>query len=197
MTTIKKNFSKALLFSSLCLTVMLTSCKESKNNPVVNVSNEIEKKTAKTPNIEIQLAILSNNIESVKQHIEAGTDLNKKDAMTGSTPLITAASFGKTEIAKLLVDAGADLSLKNNDGATALHTAAFFCRVDVVKILLDAGANKSLRNNFGATPKETVTGSFKDLKPIYEMLQQQLEPMGMQIDLDYIEKTRPIIAEIL
>ena len=145
----------------------------------------------------IHAAILADNIEVVRQHIAAGTDINQKDPMSGSTPLITASSFGKEKIAKVLIDAGADLSLKNNDGASALHTAAFFGRVEIVQLLLDAGADKSITNNFGATPRETVMGSFEELKPIYEMLQQQLGPLGMQMDLQEIEKVRPVIAMML
>ena len=108
------------------------------------------------PSIDIQAAILSNNIEAVEQHIQAGTDLNKKDAMSGSTPLITAASFGKIEIAQKLIDAGANLTTKNNDGATALHTAAFFGRVEIVQMLIDANIDKSVHNNFGATARESL-----------------------------------------
>mgnify|MGYP002332084599 CR=1 FL=1 len=152
---------------------------------------------AETPEMGLQAAILSDNIEVVKQHINAGSDLNEKDAMSGSTPLITAASFGKQEMAKLLIDAGVNLSLKNNDGATALHTAAFFCRTELVQLLLDAKADTSITNNFGATPRQTVLGPYQELKPIYEMLKQQLQPIGMEIDLQHIEATRPLIAEML
>ena len=97
----------------------------------------------------------------------------------------------------MLIDAGADLSIKNNDGSTALHTAAFFCEVEIVQMLIDAKADKTLVNNFGATARETVMGPFKDIKPIYEMMQQQLGPMGMQLDLAELEKTRPVIALML
>ena len=64
-------------------------------------------------------------------------------------------------------------------------------------MLLDANADTTAKNNFGATPRETVIGPFKDIKPIYEMLQKQLSPMGLQIDLEEIEKTRPVIAMML
>ncbi|WP_411895609.1 ankyrin repeat domain-containing protein [Winogradskyella sp. A2] len=198
MTKIKINSLRTIVNFSLAILLLSTSCKNSTQNSEVTAANEVTSvSSAKVPDIDIQLAILSNNIEEVKQHIDAGTDLNKKDAMSGSTPLITASSFGKKEITKLLVDAGADLSLKNNDGATALHTAAFFCRVDILNTLLEAGADKTLRNNFGATPRETVMGPFEQIKPIYEMLQQQLQPMGMEFDLGHIQNTRPIIAEML
>ena len=178
---------RTLVNMSLVLLLLTSACGQSSNKTKAEATNTTD----------IQAAILSDNMEAVKQHIEAGTDLNKKDPMTGSTPLITAASFGKNKILQVLVDAGADLSLKNNDGATALHTAAFFCRVEVVQSLIDAKADKTAKNNFGMTPRESVMGSFAEIKPIYEMLQQQLGPIGLQIDLTEIEKTRPVIAMML
>ncbi|ASV30721.1 ankyrin repeat domain-containing protein [Maribacter cobaltidurans] len=190
-----KSFKNRVGISALLL-VFLTGCGESANKEKVATAVTNEKSVPK-PTMDLQAAILSNNIEAVEQHIQAGTDLNKKDAMSGSTPLITAASFGKIEIAQKLIDAGANLTTKNNDGATALHTAAFFGRVEIVQMLIDANVDKSVQNNFGATARESVMGPFEEMKPIYEMLKQQLEPLGMQIDLSEIEKTRPVIAMML
>ena len=64
-------------------------------------------------------------------------------------------------------------------------------------MLIDANADKMSKNNFGATPRESVLGSFAEIKPIYEMLQLQLGPIGLEIDLAEIEKTRPVIAMML
>ena len=64
-------------------------------------------------------------------------------------------------------------------------------------MLIDAKADKSVRNNFGATARESVMGPYAEIKPIYEMLQQQLAPLGMQLDLNEIEKIRPVIAMML
>ena len=147
--------------------------------------------------MDLQSAVISGNLEAVREHIKGGADLDKKDAFSGSSPLITAATFDKPKIAKALIDAGADLTIKNNDGSTALHAAAFFCRVEIVQLLIDAGSDKSILNNFGATPRETVSGPFEDVKPIYEMLKQQLQPMGMPLDIADVEKTRPDIAMML
>ena len=184
-----------LLFSVI---LFMSSCSASEDKSKSNTQTNTTLVTAgNTPKIDIHTAVLSGNLEAVKQHIEAKTDLNQKESMSGSTPLITAATFGKNKIVKALIDAGADLSIKNNDGATALHTAAFFCRIEIVQMLIDAKADKTIRNNFGATPAESVSGSFNDIKPIYEMLQQQLAPIGLNIDLGEIEKTRPIIVRML
>ncbi len=196
--TVKISSLRTLVNMSLVLLLLTSACGQSGNKSKTEASNTTETESVvAAPEIDIQAAILSDNLEVVKQHISAGTDLNKKDPMTGATPLITAASFGKNKIAQLLIDAGADLLVKNNDGATALHTAAFFCRVEVVQSLIDAKADKTAKNNFGMTPRESVMGSFAEIKPIYEMLQQQLGPIGLQIDLMEIEKTRPVIAMML
>ena len=189
---------KNLVCISFVLILFTASCAESNHKFKNQAATKVESKTIiEVPQMDMQTAIVSDNREVVKQHIEAGTDLNKKDAMSGSTPLITAASFGKIDIAKALINAGADLSAKDNDGSTALHVASFFCRVEIVQALIDAQADKTALNNFGATARETVMGPFEELKPIYEMLQQQLGPLGLQIDLTEIEKTRPVIAMML
>jgi len=196
--TLKIYSMKTLLFISFLILLLTSACAKSGNssNSKSAANTNTESVVAK-PKINIHEAVLSGNLEAVKQHIAAQTNINEKDAMSGSTPLISAASFGKNEIAKVLIDAGADLAIKNNDGSTALHAAAFFCRIEIVQLLVDAKADKTIKNNFGATARESVMGPFTDIKPIYEMLQLQLGPIGMNLDLNEIEKTRPVIAMML
>jgi len=155
------------------------------------------KATVKPPQVDIHTAVVTGNLDALKQHIAAGSNLNERDPFGGSSPLISASVFGKTEEARALIEAGADLNLQNNDGSTALHTAAFFCRPEIVKMLLEKGANKNLKNRFGATPYESVAGSFADVKGAYDMMGQMLSPMGLKLDYPYIEKTRPVIAGML
>ena len=182
-----------LLFFTLLLT---SSCAQSNKETSTNDSAKATK-TVNKPSIDIHGAVLTGNLEAVKQHIEAGTDINQKEAMSGSTPLMSAATFNKPEIAKVLINANADLSVKNNDGGTALHTAAFFGRIEIVQLLIDAEADKTVRNNFGATPREIVMTDYAQMKPIYEMLIQQLKPMGFTLDLDELQKARPVVAMML
>jgi hypothetical protein len=198
MKTLKINSMKSLLKISFAIMLLTNACTQSgkKSTSESDTTTNIESVVAK-PKININEAVFSGNLEAVKQHIEAQTNINEKDVMSGSTPLISAASFGKKEIAKALIDANADLSIKNNDGSTVLHAAAFFCRVEIVQMLIDAKADKTIRNNFGATPRESVMGPFTEIKPFYEMLQQQLSPFGLKLDLNEIEKTRPVIAMML
>lgn len=153
--------------------------------------------TEKEPSVDIHTAIITNNVDVLKQHIAYGESLNKREPMNGSTPLITAIVFDKTKIATMIINAGADLSIQNNDGSTALHTAAFFCRPEIVKLLLSKGADKTIKNKYGQTPYETVAGSFVEVREIYKGLGVMLEPMGLKLDLDYIENARPQVAALL
>lgn len=191
ITLIRKTIQ--MVFFALLLT---SSCAQSDKETNSGDSAETTHKVDK-PSIDIHGAVLTGNLEAVKQHIDAGTDINQKEPMSGSTPLMSAATFDKTEIAKVLINANADLSVKNNDGGTVLHTAAFFGRIEIVQLLIDAQADKTIRNNYGATPRESVTVDFAQMKPIYEMLIQQLKPMGFTLDLNELQKSRPVVAMML
>ena len=181
-------------FTFLVALLIISSCKENKMSAQGNL---VEKSTAKAPNVDLQTAVLTDNVKAIEQHILAGSNLNEKEQFGGSTPLIIASVFGKTRIAELLINAGADLNIQNNDGSTALLTAAFFCRPDIVKMLLKKNANKTLKNNYGQNAYESVSGSFESVKGAYEGLGAMLEPMGLKLDHAYLKKTRPEIAKML
>lgn len=194
MKTQKSNSTRVALIAFgtfLAVLSMLVSCKDSSKQEATGSS------TVKAPDIDIHTAIVTENLEALKQHIAAGSNLNEKDPYGGSSPLISASVFGKTEAAKLLIEAGADLNFQNNDGSTALHTAAFFCRPEIVKMLIDKGVDKTIKNKFGATAYESVATPFNDVKSTYDMMGKMLAPMGLVLDYPYIEKTRPEIAAVL
>lgn len=153
--------------------------------------------TPKAPEMDIHAATFMGNMEAIRQHIAAGSDLNVKEPSMGSTPLISASVFGKTEVAIALIEAGADVNLQNNEGSTALTSAAFLCRTEIVKMLLEHGADKSLRTNAGSTALESVAGSFEDVKFIYDIFSRDLGPLGLKLDYEQLEETRPLIAEML
>ena len=78
--------------------------------------------TAKAPDISIYIATSTGNIEAVKQHLAAGTDVNE-EVLGEVVPLHTAARYGHKEIAELLIAKGADVNAKNNVGQTPLNLA--------------------------------------------------------------------------
>ena len=183
-----------ILFTTFVIFSISSCAQESKtNNPTLTPKTA----TQKAPQQDIHTAIVTGNFEVLKQHINAGSDLNKKESMSGSTPLMMAITFNRPEMVDALLKENVDLTIQNNDGSTALHTAAFFGRIKFVEKLLEVEAGTTVKNNFGATPRETVLGEFNDIKPFYEMLIMQLEPMGFELDLVEVEKARPIIAELL
>ena len=149
------------------------------------------------PSVSLQDAARMGNLEAIRQHIKAASNLNEKEPVGGSSPLNTAAAFGQIEAARALIQGGADVNSRNNDGATPLITAAFLCRTEIVQTLLDHGADKNARNNAGATALESVAGSFDDVKGIYDLLQSVLGPLGLKLDYEQIKATRPEIAKML
>ena len=154
-------------------------------------------KAVSPPAVDLHSALVLNNLDAIRQHIEAGSDLNVLEPSRASTPLITAAALGKTEAAKMLIDAGADLNYQNNDGSTALHTAAFFCHIEIVEALLEKGADKTLKNNTGKTAYEIASIPFEVVKGAYDAIGAELKPTGMKLDYEHIKTARPKIAEML
>jgi CubicO group peptidase (beta-lactamase class C family) len=150
----------------------------------------------KPPDKSLHEAALLGDMDAVRQHIEAGSDLNRKDAY-GSTPLIVAITFGKTDAARALIEAGSDIKISNNEGLTPLHLAAFFGRTEIVRALLDNGADRYLRNNSGSTAFDIVAAPFDDDKALYDSLLKGLGPLGLKLDYAYIEKSRSEIATML
>jgi uncharacterized protein len=112
--------------------------------------------TVSVPQVDLHSAVVTDNFEAIRQHIQAGSDLNMLEPSRASTPLISAAFLGKTEAARMLIDAGADLNYQNADGSTALQTAAAFGRTEVAGILIDAGIDLNRQNNEGSTALHTA-----------------------------------------
>ena len=81
-----------------------------------------EPTTAKAPVNSIHDAAFEGNIEAVKQHIAAGTDVNAKGERD-RTPLHEAAWNGHKKVAALLIANGADVNAKDVDGETPVDFA--------------------------------------------------------------------------
>ena len=75
------------------------------------------------PDISIREAVKTGNIEAVKQHLDAGADVNA-EGDDGFTPLGAAAMEGHKEIAELLIANGADVNAKDWNGRTPLNQAS-------------------------------------------------------------------------
>ena len=97
-------------------------------------------------------AAYAGNVEAVKQHLAAGTDVNAWDKY-GSTPLHKAALKGHKEIVGLLIAKGADVNAKDKTrGETPLHYAAINGHKELAELLIDSGAEVNAKNVRGTTP---------------------------------------------
>ena len=105
------------------------------------------------PSMSIHNAAEDGNLETVKQHLAAGTDVNAKNDR-GSTPLHYADT---KEIAELLIAKGANINLKNKNGSTPLHSAALMGRKENVDLLIAKGANVNAQGGAaGLTPLDAA-----------------------------------------
>ena len=134
---------KHLLLTTIAV-VLVVGCGESQQSatspetkpvePVAEVAKP-EPPTAKAPDISIWDAARTGNIEAVKQHLAAGTDVNAKDKY-GRTALHHAAN---KEIAELLIAKGADVNAKRDYGWTPLMDAARKGHKEIVELLRKHG----------------------------------------------------------
>ena len=197
MKTQNTNLGRALstiVAAMMILSISACGSKQEKSDNEKEPASEVE---VKAPSMDIHSATLLGDLDVIKQHIAAGSNLDEQEPAVGSTPLISAAVFGKTEVARALIEAGANMNLKNNEGSTALHSAAFLCRLEIVEILLENGADKELLNNYGSTAHQSVMAPFADVKFIYDQFSKDLGPLGFKLDYEYVEATRPKIADLL
>ena len=150
---------KLLLITTIAA-VVLVGCGESQqstpapeSNPVEPVTETAKKEppTAKAPDMKwsIHGAARFGDIEEVKQHLAAGTDVNEKADKIGVTPLHFASGEGHMEVAELLIAKGADVNAKSDDGRTPLISAR---TKEIAELLIAKGADVDAKDNDGWTP---------------------------------------------
>jgi ankyrin repeat protein len=93
-------------------------------------------------------AAKSGNIEAVKQHLTAGTDVDARDE-DGWTPLHWAVVNGHEETVELLLANGSDVNAKDDafSGETPLHWAAENGHKEIVELLIASGADVSAKTS--------------------------------------------------
>ena len=102
----------------------------------------------KAPDISMLVAVAKGDIEAIKQHLAAGTDVNAKDSVTRVTSLHIATGDGHKEIVELLIAKGADVNAKDradpllhqhDEGETPLDWAIEFNRTEISDLLRKHG----------------------------------------------------------
>ena len=123
--------------------VLLVGCGESQQSTTAPEAKP-ESATVKVPDISIHEAARDGNIEAVKQHLAAGTEVDEKDIYQ-ATALHKAARKGHKEIAELLIAKGANINEINKYGRTPL---------DVAKMQKHTKTADLLRKHGGKTAEE-------------------------------------------
>jgi len=103
------------------------------------------------PSMSIYEAAQAGNITVVKQHLDAGVDVNAKDD-SGWTLLHSTAGYGHKKIAELLIAEGADVNAMGGLLEwTPLHQAAFGSHKEIVEVLIGKGADVNAKTKNGFT----------------------------------------------
>ena len=132
---------------------------ESKPVEPVAEAAQSEPPTGKAPDISIQDAAMQGNLEAVKQHIVAGTDVNAKEdgemtalhnaAYHGHKEI---AEYGHKEIAELLITKGAEVNAKDDIDRVPLHGAVGKGHKEIAELLITKGADVNAKSDDYTTP---------------------------------------------
>ena len=127
----------------------------------------------KAPDISIHDAATKGNIEAIKKHIAAGTDVN---AMAyGSTPLHYS---NNREVAELLISSGAKIDLSaDRKGRKILHLWAKYPygKKDMIELLIEKGADLNAKDNEGYTPLDMALLASKNINSSEAFVADRLE----------------------
>jgi len=108
-------------------------------------------------------AAAQGDIEAIKQHLDAGADINGTFVASGvpgsgGTPLHLAALTGQERVIEFLLEEGADINARADDehGGTPLHWAAAFGVKQSARLLVNAGAEVNAKDKDGYTPLDAT-----------------------------------------
>ena len=94
----------------------------------------------------------SDDLDTVKEQLTRGANIESKCIGCGGTPLTHAAKTGSIEIAKLLINNNANVNPKDKDGDTPLHSSSINGHLEIIKLLVNKGADLNAKNErLGAT----------------------------------------------
>ena len=100
--------------------------------------------------IDLTWAVLYQDLDKVKQLIEAGADINYQEESQGATALIMAVQYKFVDISRYLIEKGADLSIRAKTGHTALMAGAVSSE-ELFDLLVSKGADMSVKLEDGTS----------------------------------------------
>ena len=187
---------------SVCIFILIlfVSCTSTnQENETTSISEEASnnqpEEEIKEPASNIWVSAKKGDIESIKQHIAYGTDLNSKGSSRNETALIIASCQGHFEIVELLINNDVSLDIQNDEGVTAQFCAVFFGQTEIVQLLKDAGADPNIIMNQDLTAMDLVSvewDSDRESAVKFYKLKYQVS-----FDIEDIKSAHPLIMDIL
>ena len=104
-----------------------------------------------SPDTPLIKAIWEGNVDTVRDLLAEGVDVNLLDKNTQSTALSEAVAGGNLELVRTLLYAGADPNARNSFGRTALMSLDYDGTAELVQALVDGGAKVNLEDEDGDT----------------------------------------------
>ena len=105
-------------------------------------------------------AVASEDVESVRELIANGADVNvKEEKHDRITPLFTAVDDGNIEIVHMLLNAGAKANIRSDDKSTPLMQLDGDASPELVLLLIRYGAKVNVANTDGETALVLATAS--------------------------------------
>ena len=154
------------------------------SNPVEakRVDSEMQAPSVEKANPKADLdlidASMKGNIESARQAIEEGADVNALDTR-GRAPIQNALHSGNIEAVKLLIDSDANLNVKSANSWTPLYEAVLIGDLETVKLLLENGAQVNAKDQMGGTAMDQVQD-----KQIIDILREYGGKTGRELERD-------------
>ena len=187
---------------SVCVFILIlfVSCTGTNlENETISINEETSNnqpvEEIKEPASNIWVSAKKGDIESIKQHIAYGTDLNSKGSSRDETALIIASCQGHFDIVDLLVNNDVDLDIQNDEGVTAQFCVVFFGQTEIVQLLKDAGADPNIIMNQDLTAMDLVSvewDSDRESAVKFYKLKYQVS-----FDIEDIKSAHPLIMDIL
>ena len=91
-------------------------------------------------------------LDTVKNLIRQGANVNSKDHYSSSTPLHVAAVNGAVSVVEFLLSQNAEVNARDQDYYTPLHFAADNEQQKIVDVLIAYGADVNVQSKYGTTP---------------------------------------------
>jgi len=151
------------------------------------------------PTVNLHRAVQVGDLDQIRRHIAAGTDLNQRDG-NGDLPLHLAARAGQVAIVRELADHGATLAARDSASRTPLELALTHGRTQVAVLLVQLGAPLEAQAmlvtlvHAGVWDRDSVDFLLRRGADLNRPDAQGRTPLHLAVNLGHLETVKRLIA---